>query len=230
MLDDRCELGRRGREIEQSVACSAPVAVELLEPLAEPRITVRVAELGLMVNDALRERVPHRRVDGAEPRMLLDRLPELGAELIVGFWPTRESDDGEPTRKLSLVREVVEGGNEFAMGEVARRAENHQRARLGCPPCAESLAKWIGRQLSFVHGQRLATHLNIGRRTPPSGFTAGITSVGSFGFGDCSRGVNLGRSSLRSERGKLFGYRIAPTPKGSANGKPINRQRIPKPL
>ena len=83
----------------------------------------------------------------------MNALLQFRAELFVGLRAAGESDNGERRRKLSFVGEIVQRRDELAMREVARRAENHQHARLWCPSADEPLTQGVLRQLGFVHDQ-----------------------------------------------------------------------------
>jgi hypothetical protein len=96
-----------------------------------------------MIKQTAREVVPDAGIERVEPRELLDGSAHLGAELVVRLWPAREPDDDEPCGELSFVGEVVERGDEFAFRQVARRAEDDERARFRRAPRDNAVAKRI---------------------------------------------------------------------------------------
>jgi hypothetical protein len=65
-----------------------------------------------------------------------DRLLHLLSELVVGHRRAGHTDDPEARRKQSAESEGVERRNQLALREVARRAEDRERARLGGPALA----------------------------------------------------------------------------------------------
>jgi hypothetical protein len=56
---------------------------------------------------------------------------QLLAVLLVAQWFPRGADDRERRRQEALQGEVVEGGNELALREIARAAEDDDRRGLG---------------------------------------------------------------------------------------------------
>src|SRR5438445_551527 len=82
-----------GGKIEQPVTSRAPFVVEALEQFVQARVAIGVAELGLMVKDALRECLPDGGINGAEPAELPDAFEQFGAKLLVGFRSPRKADD-----------------------------------------------------------------------------------------------------------------------------------------
>ena len=124
-----------------------------------------------MVKDPLGKRVPHGGIDRLEARKLGDGVAQLGAKLVVGFRAAREADDGERLRELAFVGEIVKCRDELAVGEVARRPEDDQRARLWRPSCTDAFAKRI-RSKCVLHchdpGQNYHTY-DAGRKRAVSG-------------------------------------------------------------
>ncbi len=151
LLDDLGKIrGRRG-QVEQPVARRAVLAVDLLQEPAEFIEPGAVTELGLMIVNPPRQRVPNGGIEGTEPGELLRSLQQFGAKFLVGLRPARETDDDEGRRQLPFVGQVVQRGQKFAVREVACRAKDHQRARLRCPLAGQSLPKRIVRECGFVH-------------------------------------------------------------------------------
>ena len=54
----------------------------------------------------------------------LERLAEVLAKFLVAFRTARETDDGEVIRQETVLGEVIEGRDDFAVGEVTGRAED----------------------------------------------------------------------------------------------------------
>jgi hypothetical protein len=55
---------------------------------------------------------------------------ELAPELVVTFLSSREADDCDGGRQIAIGSKVVKRRDEFALGEIACRAENHNTAWL----------------------------------------------------------------------------------------------------
>src|SRR5262249_38265135 len=62
------------------------------------------------------------------PRVLLHALLEVVRELLAGEGTSGVADDREPGRQHALVAQRVERRRELAVGQVPRRAEDHDRA------------------------------------------------------------------------------------------------------
>jgi len=59
----------------------------------------------------------------------LERLLQVRAEFVVAFRAAGETDDGEVLGQELVLRQVVEGGNDLAVSEVAGGAEDDRRRR-----------------------------------------------------------------------------------------------------
>src|SRR5207245_303806 len=55
----------------------------------------------------------------------LDLLGQLLAKALMGHRATGRADNRELARQEIVLCQVVQGGNELALGQIARRAENH---------------------------------------------------------------------------------------------------------
>jgi hypothetical protein len=88
-----------------------------------------VGELGLVVADGLDEGLPHL-VQMAGARDLAVDAPRARRGTRHPISPGAQTDDPHSRRQLAIDREVVERGNQLAVGQVAGRTENHHRARL----------------------------------------------------------------------------------------------------
>jgi hypothetical protein len=128
-FDDRLVGGRRRREVEEPVRVGAEREIELVERASKlfiPGIVRRRDEMKM-----LREAAPDLLVQWLRPAVLRDRLVELLAVFLVAQRLPRRPDDGERRGEQPLQREVVERGNELALREIARAAEDDDRRRLG---------------------------------------------------------------------------------------------------
>jgi hypothetical protein len=79
----------------------------------------------------LREAVPDLLVQWLRPAVLRDRPVELLPVLLVAQRLPRRTDDGKCRWEQPLEREVVQRGDELALREIARAAEDDDRRRLG---------------------------------------------------------------------------------------------------
>ena len=129
ILDDNFELLRRGRKIEKAIAARAAFLVEFVEPLGEFLVAGFIAEFALVIEKGFGEPVPdfiaHRL-----PGIFTGRFLHFGAEFVIRFRTARETDHRNCRRQLAIRGDIVESGHQLAMGEVAGRAEDHDRARL----------------------------------------------------------------------------------------------------
>jgi hypothetical protein len=72
---------------------------------------------------------PRRVVMAGAGNLAVD-IGEAGAEFLVGFLPPRETDDLHAGRQLAIDREVVERGDELAVGEIPGGPEDDHGAGL----------------------------------------------------------------------------------------------------
>ena len=134
--------GRRG-EVEEPVAAAAGGGVDLVQPLGEAGVGGGVAEVALLVVDAGGEVVPEGRLDRVA-RVLRDGGAHLRAEVGVRVRPPREAHDARLRRQQAGAPQVVEGGQDLAMGEVAGGAEDDHDGRVGDPLEARADAQRVG--------------------------------------------------------------------------------------
>jgi hypothetical protein len=64
------------------------------------------------------------------PGKLAGGLFKIPPEFVITFVATSESHNRDTGGQLTVGREVIQRGDEFAMGEIARGAEDHNGARL----------------------------------------------------------------------------------------------------
>ena len=78
------------------------------------------------------------------------RLLHVGAEALVVAFAPRDADDGEPRREQPPQHQRVERRHQLLVREVARRAEDDERARIRRAPERQPL---LQRVLLFRHGR-----------------------------------------------------------------------------
>ena len=120
------ELGGGG-EVEEAVGGGAAFGVELVEEATEGFVAFDVLELALMVLDGLGETGPKFLGVGLAGVFFVGGF-EFGAEDFVAFFTTGEADYLELGREVSAGCDVVEGGDEFAVGEIARGTKDDDGA------------------------------------------------------------------------------------------------------
>jgi hypothetical protein len=128
-LDDRLVGRRRRREVEEPVRVRAESEVELVERPPELFVSGVVRRRDEV--EMLREAAPDLFVQRFRPAVLRDRRVELLAILLVGQQRPRRPYDGERRGEQPLEREVVERGDELALREISRTAEDDDRRGLG---------------------------------------------------------------------------------------------------
>ncbi len=90
--------------------------------------------LGQLVPDLLPERIARVMLDGGLHRLAEPVVRPLGAG---------DADDGEPLRQQAPERERVQRGHQLALGQVARGAEDDERARLRPAPQRQPLEQRV---------------------------------------------------------------------------------------
>ena len=126
-LDDgRKEIGRHG-EVEEHVAPGPVAALHFLQELAELGIGLVVGELAGLVVEGVPQLAPELLVHRAGGE-LADLLRLLGAERLVGLGLPRDADDRELARQEPVGLQVVERGEELALGQVPGGAEDDDGA------------------------------------------------------------------------------------------------------
>ena len=127
-LDDA---GRNG-EVVDAVAERAPLLVELVQHLDDRLLAALRREVRGHVAHAGLERLPDVRPERLAT-VLLDGGAHGLAKLRVAARRARDSDDGDLLGEIAVGGEGVEGGDELALGEVTRGAEDRDRTRLRDP-------------------------------------------------------------------------------------------------
>ena len=124
---------RRDREVEEAVPLCAVLLVNLFEQLGEFAVAFGLVNVRRQELHPPGERLPHLLVNALGLRELDDRSLHLVAELLVRHRRAAQADDGELGGQQVLLHETVERRDELPLGEVARRAEDDDRARLSRP-------------------------------------------------------------------------------------------------
>ncbi len=139
---DGLERLRGHRQVVDPVAARATLLVELHQRLADTILARVVVELGRDVADARGELLPDV---GAErvARVLLHGLAHRGDELRGRLPRARDPHDRELLRQQAADGERVQSREELALRQVARRAEDHERARLGATPQPQPLGERV---------------------------------------------------------------------------------------
>ena len=119
LAGDHGELRRRRGEIEQHVAAR-------IEEAGERLVGLRRFELAGKIAAAFEEPVDVGRAVAALE--LLHALAQVIAKAVVADVTRRDADEREIVRQQSVAPQVAQGRHQQAAGQVARRAEDHQRA------------------------------------------------------------------------------------------------------
>ena len=132
MTADRGEAGRRRRQIKQPVALGSALALDAGKLLADLLVGRFVVGIALDIGDAAEHALDHALIDlpGGEFRQAFG---EIVAKRVARRWRCGDADQGERFRQQSLDGEIIKRRHQQPVGEVARRAENHEAARIGRP-------------------------------------------------------------------------------------------------
>ena len=120
-------LGRDG-QIERVVAADAPFSVQFLELLGQPPERSFIVEGAPHEADAPGQPVPHLLTE-RRAGVLLDRVVDDLAEILVGPVPSGEPNQCERGWKKAPVGQVVDRRHQLLAGEIARDTEDHHTAR-----------------------------------------------------------------------------------------------------
>jgi hypothetical protein len=169
LANDHREELRRGGEVEDAVERDARLLVELAQLAVEATVDGVVVEGSGHVAHLLQQLVEHLLVR-LPARVLRDRLAGHLAVVLVRDVRARDGDQVEALGQRALVREVVDGRQELALGEVARAAEYHERRRVD-REALEALDQRVGLLLDDGHGL-LRVGLGLGGRVRSPGGVA----------------------------------------------------------
>ena len=127
--DDRLVELRRGGDIVDPCRLRGPF--ERVQTVRQTLKVFRPADVTRLVVDGLGELPPGGVVERFALGMLGGGLAERRPPLVVGHRRPREADDPRVGRQQAVAFQVVERGHEFPTGEVAGRAEDHDRVGHG---------------------------------------------------------------------------------------------------
>ena len=162
-------VGRWGsREVEDAVALGSALRVELLETCTEPRVAVGVVEGRLQVLEG--SLVNREGLRGLVTPVAQDALGQVPAELLARLRAPREADHREPRWQETVLREPHQRGDQFAVRQVARGAEDHQDARLRATLGAQFVRERIGHLPGSLAGTLLAPPPRVVPRQCAAGF------------------------------------------------------------
>jgi hypothetical protein len=130
LLDERGHRIRGHREVVDAVALGAALLVDLLEVASELVLGIVGGEVERAIRGRLGEPVPDLLAEVVAAELAHGGL-HLGAELVVRPLRAGSAEDRELLGQHAAQRERVERGEDLAPGQVARGAEDHERARLG---------------------------------------------------------------------------------------------------
>ena len=144
----REEFGRDGQIIDP-IAARTVGTVELLELVLELAIGLRVVKSPRRENETAGELRPDLAEIGIA--ILAERLLVVGAKVVVGPVAAGKPDNGALAGQVPSPSQMVERRDELAMGQVACRAKQNDRAGLRHPGSWKRLTQRIG----FRHAGRL---------------------------------------------------------------------------
>ena len=127
--DDRLVELRRGGEVVDPRRLRGPF--ERVQAVSKALKVFRSADVARLVVDGLGKVAPGGIVERGALGMLGGGLAERRPPLVVGHRRPREADDPRVGRQQAVALEVVERRHELSTGEVAGRAEDHDRVGHG---------------------------------------------------------------------------------------------------
>ncbi len=128
---------RRDRQVENAVSRQAELRLDLLEPLLE-------GGKGLCLFEGPRDEEQRSFVIGPDlffhgpARKFFDAFAGKGAKVGVAELAAAESDDGKLIRQQPVEPEIVDSGQELALGEIAATAEDYQGGWLRHEPVGDT--------------------------------------------------------------------------------------------
>jgi len=131
------------------------IFVDFIEPLGQRFVTSFVLELALVIKDRFRKVFPDFIAHGL-PRKLARGFFEIAPEFVVSFWPAGETDNLHGGWQVAIGGEVIQCRDKFAMGEIAGRSEDHNRAWLRYGARGQTFAQriWFWLISGSIHRQR----------------------------------------------------------------------------
>jgi hypothetical protein len=129
VLEDRFKLIWSDGKIKKAIAAGAVVFVDLIKAFGQAFVTRLVVEVALVVKNRLSKRLPNLVAHGLA-RKFACRFFKIAPEFVITFLAPSESDNFYRRRQVTIGCKVVQSGHEFAVGEIARSAEDHNGTRL----------------------------------------------------------------------------------------------------
>ena len=156
----------------------------------------------MVVDDPLRELRPDGFVDREDPAVLVERGAVVGPDRVVLERAAAEPDEHELVGQEVRAPELVEGRDDLAMREVARRPEEHERGRVGHALEAQALPQRVVEGLRGRLALALAGETDLADR--PRGVATGLRARRR----GCGRGAFVRRRALRAGRRRARGWRF----------------------
>ena len=126
--DDGAEIGRLDRKVEYGIGADVLTAGSLGQALVELRIVQFTGEVTEPPGKALVNLLVEVLAD-----RLAYRLQQTFLPLFVGPGPPPERDDRHLRRQVPGNVQLIQGGHQFDLGQVARGAKDHEMARSDLP-------------------------------------------------------------------------------------------------
>ena len=117
---------RRHREVEGAIAPGGPQPVDDVQPCTEPQQVLALLQIHRFVKHALGELLPGAPMVG---HLIGHGLGHLGPELLIAPGPTGTAQDRELTGQAPLPKQLEQGWNQLAVGEVTAGPEDHDALR-----------------------------------------------------------------------------------------------------
>ena len=125
LLDDvGIDFGRGGK-IEEPVAAELFRGLEFCETPHQPDVGIGIGIVARGVREVGRKVAPFLGVDRANLGNGFGGFADAVAEGLVRHGCTSEADDGVARTERIVLREIVHGGDDFALGEIARGAKEN---------------------------------------------------------------------------------------------------------
>src|SRR5262249_5739759 len=148
MIADRRESCWRRGEIEQPISAGVAFALDARELGIELFVGRRIVGIAVEVSGASEQPVGGCLLDLAK-RKSAQALRQIAAEGVVGHLAARNADDREGLRKKMRGREIIERGQEQAMSEVSRCAEDDEAAGVRRP--CRARGAWLAHERPCVY-------------------------------------------------------------------------------
>ncbi len=133
MLEDRFKLVWSDGKIKKAIAAGAVVFVGLIKAFGQAFVTRLVVEVALVVKNRLSKRLPNLVAHGLA-RKFARGFFKIAPEFVITFLAASESDNCYRRRQITIGCKVIQSRDEFAVGEIARSAEDHNSTRLRHKP------------------------------------------------------------------------------------------------